>query len=231
MDLMFAETFNRMAGQSALLDLLLDFLQDSYLVKGLFAACILVMLLSARTQDRTARRNQVYTTLLLVFAAIFLGRILQMVLPFSPRPLHTEGLDLALAAGLSPDVLKQDSSFPSDHALMFFTLAASVLFYHRAAGAILMAHALIIISLPRIVLGFHWFSDILGGAVIGVVLAGVLHRPVARWLAGTRLSVWHATHPAAFQALLFAILCETATMYRGSRHILSAAEDLARLVL
>ncbi|NCO22225.1 MAG: phosphatase PAP2 family protein [Rhodobacterales bacterium] len=231
MDLTLAQTLNQVVGHSITFDALLDFVQESYLVKGLFAACILVMILSARTADDTVRRTNVYTTLILVFAAIFLGRILQMVLPFSPRPLHTDGLDLVLAGDLRADVLEHDSSYPSDHALMFFAMASSVLIYHRQAGVVLMLHALVVISLPRLILGFHWASDIIAGAIIGGVIAVLLHRPVARWLSRTGLAAFQANHPAVFSALLFALLCETATMYRGSRQIISEAAHFAHLVM
>jgi undecaprenyl-diphosphatase len=229
MDLFISQTLNGIVGQSIMLDLFIDFIQESYIVKGLFAVCILVMILAARKGDYSERQINICVTLILIFIALFLGRIMQMVLPFSPRPLHTEAMNLVLATGLNPDVLKQDNSFPSDHAVMFFTITASVLLYHRLAGVVLLCHAIFIICLPRLVLGFHWFSDIAAGALIGALIALLLHRPLVRWLSQTRLSALQTNHPAVFQGLLFAILCETATMYSGSRQLVSALADVARL--
>ncbi|MFD1508555.1 phosphatase PAP2 family protein [Lacimonas salitolerans] len=229
MDQFTAQALNQVVGQSVTFDLIADFIQESYLVKGLFATLVLVCILNARVDDSPNRRTDVFTTLIVIFAAIFLGRVLQMILPFSLRPLHTEGLDLELATGLTPDTLRNDSSFPSDHALMFFAMASSVLLYHRLAGIILMTHAVVIICLPRLVLGFHWFSDIVAGAAIGGLMALLLHRQIARWLSGTRLLDFQRSHPGVFHALLFALLCETATMYRGTRNILSTLTDFLRL--
>jgi len=228
MDTYLTQALNAFAGQSVGFDLFLDFIQGSYLVKGLFAITILVMVYTSRKGDDFERQNNVYTTLILIFASLFLARIMQMTLPFSPRPLHTEGLGLQLAAGLQENVLKQDSSFPSDHAVMFMTIAASVLFYSRLAGSVLLMHALFIICLPRIILGFHWPSDIAAGIVIGALMAVLLHRRIANWLLHTRLSEFQARYPSLFYGLFFAVLVETATMYRGSRHLLSALADFAQ---
>jgi undecaprenyl-diphosphatase len=231
MDHLVAEMLNQIIGQVVALDLFLVFVQESYLVKGLPATCVLVMLLASRAEGAAQRRLDVYATIILVFAAIFMGRVMQMTMPFSTRPLYAEGLDLARAVGLGANALQDDSSFPSDHALMYLTLAASVLMFHRAAGLALMVHALVIISLPRLVLGFHWASDILAGAVIGGVVAVLLQRPLSRWLARGSLPRIEATHPALFHAALFAILCETATMYSGTRKLMSAASEFVRLAL
>lgn len=230
MDMTLAADMNQIVGKFPAFDLFLDFVQGSYLVKGLFAAFVLVIILNTRGEDEADRLTKVCATLVVVFVAIFLGRILQMVLPFSPRPLHAEGFDLALARGLRPDVLSNDSSFPSDHALMYFALACSVLWYHRVAGAVLLMHAAVVISLPRLALGFHWMSDIVAGAMLGGVIAVLLHRPVAQWLSRSQLLDFRDRHPGLFHAALFALLCETATMYQGSRQILSSLADLAGLI-
>jgi undecaprenyl-diphosphatase len=231
MDQAIAQMLNQIVGQSVALDLILVFVQESYLVKGLPATFILVMLLASRVEGAAQRRIDVYATVMLVFAAIFLGRVLQMTMPFSIRPLYAEGLELARAVGLGPNALQNDSSFPSDHALMYLTLAASVLMFHRIAGLVLMFHAVVIICLPRLMLGFHWTSDILAGAAIGGAMAVMLQRPLSRWLARGILPRIEATHPALFHAVVFAVLCETATMYSGTRRLLSALSEFARLAL
>jgi undecaprenyl-diphosphatase len=231
MDQNLAEIFNSWTGQSPAFDLFLDFIQDSYLVKGLFAVCVLVALYTARSADAQVRLNNIYVTLILVFAGLFLARVMQVTLPFSPRPLHTDGMNLTLVTGISENALKHDSSFPSDHAVMFLTIASSVLMYARMAGLLLLGHAIFIICLPRLILGFHWSSDIIAGAAIGVTLAVLLQRRLVTWLGRSRLEEFSERHPSIFYALFFAILCETATMYRGSRHIISTVGDITELIL
>lgn len=231
MDTTILQSINSFAGQSVGFDLFVDFVQGSYLVKGLFAVCVLVMIHASYGHKDVDKRNNIYATLILVFATLFLARIMQMTLPLSPRPLHTAGLDLNLATGINRSVLSEDSSFPSDHAVMFLTIATSVLLYARTAGLVLLTHALFIICLPRIYLGFHWPSDIAVGAVIGITFALLFHRRIADWLSRTRLADWQTAHPSLFYGLFFIILTETATMYRGARHLISALGEFVRLAL
>lgn len=231
MDIYLTQSLNEIVGRWVTFDLFLNFVQGSYFVKGLFATTILVMLYVAKDVDRRERQSNICATLMLVFVTLFIARIMQMTLPFSGRPLHTEGMDLVLATGLKDSVLQHDSSFPSDHAVMFLTIATSVLLFARIAGVILLLHALIVICLPRVVLGFHWPSDIAAGIVIGCLIPLLFHRRLARWLGNSRLFELQASHPSLFYGALFIVLAETATMYRGSRHLLSALADFARYVL
>lgn len=61
-------------------------------------------------------------------------------------------------------------SFPSGHAAFFFALATGVFFYRRGWGFLFYAAALLI-SFSRVAAGVHWTSDILGGAVVGILSA------------------------------------------------------------
>ena len=59
-------------------------------------------------------------------------------------------------------------SFPSGHAAFFFALAATIFLYRRGGG-ILFFLAAFAIGTGRISAGLHWPSDILGGAVVGIL--------------------------------------------------------------
>jgi len=65
-------------------------------------------------------------------------------------------------------------SFPSGHAAIFFALAMAVYFYNKKLG-IWFFVAAILMGIARIFVGVHWPTDILGGAVIGIV-SGVFVR-------------------------------------------------------
>jgi hypothetical protein len=56
-----------------------------------------------------------------VFATI-LARVLALMLPFRVRPLHNLQLNFRLPYGSDPNTLVGWSSFPSDHAALFFCL-------------------------------------------------------------------------------------------------------------
>ena len=61
-------------------------------------------------------------------------------------------------------------SFPSGHAAFFFALATGV-FFHRKWWGVLFYIAALAISLSRVAAGLHWPSDVLAGAVIGILSA------------------------------------------------------------
>lgn len=66
-------------------------------------------------------------------------------------------------------------SFPSGHAAFFFAVAAAVSFYYPKTS-ILFFIAAVNIGLARVAAGVHWPSDILGGAIVGIVTAFIIHR-------------------------------------------------------
>ncbi|MBI2097121.1 MAG: phosphatase PAP2 family protein [Candidatus Sungbacteria bacterium] len=85
----------------------------------------------------------------------------------SPRPFML----LGEAVRLIPH--ESSSSFPSGHAAFFFSLAASFWFYHRKSAYVL-ALAALLIGVARVMAGVHWPSDILGGAVVGIVFGAAI---------------------------------------------------------
>jgi undecaprenyl-diphosphatase len=72
-----------------------------------------------------------------------------------------------------------DPSFPSDHATAAFAIAVAILLRHRKAGMLAVAMA-VLVSLSRVVVGTHYPSDVLGGAVLGTLAALVFWHPSVR---------------------------------------------------
>ncbi len=67
----------------------------------------------------------------------------------------------------SRPLLEGTGSFPSGHATFYFALAAVLYFYNRKLG-ILAFVITSVMGIARVFAGYHWPSDILGGAVIGI---------------------------------------------------------------
>ena len=80
-----------------------------------------------------------------------------------PRPFVDNHINLLL------DRLNQ-SAFPSGHAAFFFAIATIIYFYNKKAG-LLFFMASFLITIPRIFTGVHWSSDILAGAIVGILSA------------------------------------------------------------
>lgn len=62
-------------------------------------------------------------------------------------------------------------AFPSSHATFFMALAFSIYFLHKKMGIILIVCA-VLIGIARVMAGVHYPLDILGGYVLGIIIAG-----------------------------------------------------------
>lgn len=100
-----------------------------------------------------------------------------------------EGLGLLLKDLISrprpnPQIIKQwgfypnNDSFPSGHVLFFISLFGYLLFFAyfelkkgllRSMLIIIFSIMLILIGISRIYLGAHWFSDVSGSYLIGII--------------------------------------------------------------
>jgi len=66
-------------------------------------------------------------------------------------------------------------SFPSGHAIFFFALSAVAYSFNKKLGIFFLICS-IIMGIARIFVGVHWPSDILGGAVLGIMVGAVISR-------------------------------------------------------
>ena len=104
--------------------------------------------------------------------AFLLGLVLERTLS-RPRPFVELGFQPLFAHAA-------DSSFPSDHTLAGVALVGPLLGPARRLGVVLVVWALVV-GLARVAAGVHYPSDVLGSAVLALVLDGLvwtLLRPV-----------------------------------------------------
>ena len=63
---------------------------------------------------------------------------------------------------------KDFQSFPSGHAAIFFAIAMAIYFFNKKLGIVFFIGA-VLIGFARIFTGIHWPSDVLAGAIIGII--------------------------------------------------------------
>ncbi len=66
-------------------------------------------------------------------------------------------------------------SFPSGHATAFFALSAAIYCYNKKLG-IWFFIASLLMAVSRVVVGVHYLSDIIGGMILGSVVAFSIFR-------------------------------------------------------
>jgi len=153
-------------------------------------------------------------------AAIALGRGLQLLLPFSARPRHNPELEFTvLADQQSPEALAGWSSFPSDHAVLYFAVATAVFMVSRRAGTFAYLWTVFIICLPRIYVGSHYLSDLVAGALIGIIVMWATFRVPLPAALPAFLGRWEDRHPLSLFTLAFLFAHQIATSFDETRKI------------
>lgn len=160
-----------------------------------------------------------------------MARVLSHTLPFRIRPLYESGLNFVLPFTLNPEAMKlsHESSFPSDHAVLFYSLSASLWLISRKVGLFAVAYTTLLIAFPRVYLGLHYPSDIIGGAALGVAVT--LAAP--RWLSGRQwmsaLLRWSNEKPHWFNPLFFIVMYQIVEMFDESRAIIGGFAKLLKI--
>lgn len=223
LDLSVFHLINAWSGNWAL-DRIVGFEEASSLFRGGLLLIPYWWFWFAGDGERRARRRRVIVAALLgTFCALVLARFMATMLPYRLRPMNELGIGFQPPSLPIVMTLENWSSFPSDTASLFFALSFGVLRLSRPLGAALMACSAIWICLPRIYLGIHYPSDILAGALLGIVAAwGAITAmearggALARWVMAP-LSAFEERRPEIFYAAAFASTFEMATMFDDLR--------------
>lgn len=212
---------NRFAGRSAQFDIFVNWVGSNPLAKGGPILLPLWFCLFDRKRPGRLREGSEFLIGALVFSVLACigARGLAILLPFRTRPLATPLLGFHLPIGAQMNFADW-SSFPSDHAALYFALAAGILTVSRPAGWWAMAWAALGVSLPRLYLGEHWPTDILAGAVIGIVAIRLLAISAVQRPMGRQVLRWYENHAPLFLTVLMLWTCETMNLFGDVRHAL-----------
>lgn len=211
---------NALAGRWYWLDLGLAYQEDNNLLKGAVFIAGLVWYWFRPADDLEHRRTVIVNTMVAVPVALLVNRVISFLLPFRARPLYDASVPF-----IDPHVdvvvhfnLEHWSSFPSDTATYFFVMVGGLALISRRAGLWFGLYALAFIVGTRIVLGLHYPSDIVVGAVLGFTTTLVLNALLQRRLA-RRLLALERWRPHLFHAFSFLVFFEVAAMLEDIRHL------------
>ncbi len=211
---------NQFSQHSWILDNLICSLEHNNLLKGGVLVAVLWWAWFKSDKFHSYNREHIISTLLSCFVAMVSAKALMLTLPFRLRPLHEVGLNFILPYGMKSTTLEGWSSFPSDHAALFFTLSTGLLFISKKVGAFALAYTALFICFPRIYLGLHYPTDIIGGVIIGVIIGWLGNIYIIRSKISQLVLKLSHSKPSLFYPLFFLLTYQIVDIFQSSRAII-----------
>ena len=221
LDLRVELFLNQFVNHSRRLDWMIMRSEGSHLLHGgVIMVLVWYALFDRHGKDQLRRRYELLLGATLISAvAVLAARGLALVLPFRPRPFAASALHLRLPDGANLELLHW-SAFPSDHAVLFFTLATGIFFVSRRLGWLATVWTAVVICFPRLYLGIHWPTDIVAGAILGVGFAYIAKITPVREAVKRLTAEWHREHPGLFFAALFLWSYEIVVLFEDGRRLI-----------
>ena len=224
LDQSVARALNAMSSQPWVFNRLVAQLSEANYLKVI--PFVLVAAWFWNCEPRISNRRDVVNGFVGIGLAFLFNRLLQLSLPFRPRPIHDVLLDLSPPGGMTLDILGGWSSFPSDHAAIFAALIGLVMPLSPRLARVGIAYALLFVLVPRLYLGVHYLTDIMAGFAIGAVASWIAHRRPLATLVGPAVERLARLHPAAFYTVAVLMLTQVVQMFGDVRHYGSIAKGL-----
>ncbi|RQS68465.1 phosphatase PAP2 family protein [Burkholderia sp. Bp8963] len=172
------------------------------------------------------QREMVIATLASGLAALASGRLLAHYLPFRVRPIYNPELHLHFpSAELRAATLQAWSSFPSDHAMLWMAISTGIFLMSRRIGVLALLYTVVFICVPRAYLGFHYPTDLIAGAAIGVAITLLMTRDAVRTRCARPVLQLIERFPAPAYTLAFLLCFELITQFD---ELLTLAQSASR---
>jgi len=236
-DLYFISLFNEFSGKYLILNKILLVFEVSDLLSIVPITSLLWWVWFKNSDRESSDRKYVISAVIACFLAGLVCYFLvytNLLLEFRPRPRCNPGLGFLVPIGVDPPGVEfcrdTHSTFPSGHAALLFVLSFGLLYVSRLMGALCLIYSFLL-CLPRIYLGDHYATDIIGGAFIGgamVYLSNI--KSVVESLTG-RILKWSNTHPPSFYVVFFIMCFNIVTYYNDLGRILKAVFMLLKHIL
>lgn len=224
MDDFITNTLNNLAQNSDTITAIMFLIVNNSLVKGGVIVAGLWYFWFSEKNKSLRNYEKIIITLFSSIIAIFIGRSLDNFLPYRARPILNPEFEFKYQLDEFSWV-NTLSSFPSDHAILFFSLATGIFLISKKWGILSYVYVFVIICFPRIYLGFHYFTDIFAGAIMGIIITLIISGLEITKRFSRKVVLFSEKFPGIYYALFFILSYQMATLFNDSRKLISSIID------
>lgn len=221
--------FSALAAQHPAVTSFFSVLANSYFFRGQVIILMFLWVWFYPGPEKRTRRQVLISSLVACVLALAIGRALVSILPLRLRPSENPAFHFTVPTLSSPN--KPESSFPSDHAILFIALSTGILLASRRVGALALAYAVAFICFPRLWLGFHFLSDLLAGACLGAGLVLLFNWQKLRSAVARPFCALLEARPQVFYTALFLFCYQVAEMFDPTRDLLAYLHQNSSVVV
>jgi undecaprenyl-diphosphatase len=184
---------------------------------------------ASNAEHQQAVREKIVAGLIGSVVCIMAVRLAAWLLPFRVRPVADplNGLHFPVTGAGWVNW----GSFPSDNAVLFFLLTVCLFGASRVLGSVALLDTIFLICFPRVFVGVHYPTDMIGGALIGIAAGYLVTRKRVRVHLAQPALRWMQGHPASFYASAFAVTFLFADDFWPVTTILTSVWKLAKLLM